>query len=604
VLWRLIKEHIKPYKGLLTGVCVLQLIAAIASLTLPNIQADIINFGVSLGDTHYIWTHGGLMLGVSFIQIAAQIGAAYCGVQTAMAVGRDIRAHLFDHVLSFSLREVNEFGAPSLITRNTNDVNQVQMLIMMTCVMIISAPITMIGGVFMALRQDVGLSWIILVAVVIMGIIVAIVMNGMVPLFRMMQTRIDNMNRVLREQISGIRVIRAFVREPWERDRFAGANADLRTVGIKVGTWFAILMPIIMAIMNGSVIAIYWFGGHRVQDGTIQPGNMTAFMTYLMQILMSVMMAAMMMMVLPRAQVCGGRIMEVLNTPPSVVPPANPVAPAEGVYCQIEFRDVDFAYPGAEKPVLKDISFKIDPGTTTAVIGATGSGKTTLVNLIPRLYDATKGQVLIDGVDIKDMDPDLLWSKVGLVPQKPYLFTGTVASNLQYGRPDATVDGMWKALQIAQADGFVAKMDGQLEAEIAQGGTNVSGGQRQRLAIARALIKMPEVYVFDDAFSALDVATDAKLRAALATETGTAAILIVAQRVSSISHANQILVLDEGRIVGRGTHDELMRECPTYHEIVDSQVRAEDAGLMASEFVSTSSVPTSSTDDEAEEAQA
>ena len=600
MLWRLIKEHLKPYKGLLLAVLGLQLISAIAGLTLPNIQGDIINYGVSLGDTHYIWVRGALMLGVSLIQISAQIGAAYCGVRAAMSMGRDIRAHLFDHVLSFSSREVNEFGAPSLITRNTNDVNQVQMLVMFTCVMIVSAPITMIGGIFMALRQDVGLSWIILCAVVILGIIVGIVMTSMVPLFRYNQTRIDNMNRVLREQITGIRVIRAFVREAWERSRFATANSDLRGVGIKIGTWFAVLMPIVMLIMNGSVIAVWWFGSHRVDSGQMQVGNVTAFMTYLMQILMSVMMAAMMMMFLPRAQVGADRIMQVLDTPPSVVPPANPVAPAEGVYCQLEFRDVDFAYPGAEQPVLRDISFKIDPGTTTAVIGATGSGKTTLVNLIPRLYDVTKGSVLIDGVDVRDMDPDLLWSKVGLVPQKPYLFSGTVSSNLEYGRPDATEDGKWKALQIAQADHFVREMDGQLDAEIAQGGTNVSGGQRQRLAIARALIKMPEVYVFDDAFSALDVATDAKLRAALATETGTAAILIVAQRVSSISHANQILVLDAGRIVGRGTHDELMVTCPTYKEIVDSQMRAEDAGLLMAEALMSGEVPAPTNHEEAQ----
>jgi len=578
---KLTKHYLRPYGGLLLGVLVLQTIGAIASLTLPNLQANIINNGVSLGNTHYIWTHGGAMLGVSLIQIVAQICAGFLGVRAAMSMGRDIRAGLFDHVLSFSSREVNQFGAPSLITRNMNDVQQVQMLVMFTCVMIVTAPITAIGGVFMALRQDVSLSWIILVAVVILGAIIGVVMSGMVPLFRYLQTRIDAMNRVLREQLSGIRVIRAFVRGAQERERFAQANADLRGVGIRIGTWFAVLMPIVMLIMNGSVIAVWWFGGIRVDNGDMAVGNVTAFMTYLMQILMGVMMAAMMMMFLPRAQVCAVRIQEVLDTEPSVVPPEHPITPAEGVYCHVEFRDVGFAYPGAEKPVLQDISFTISPGTTTAVIGATGSGKTTLVNLIPRLYDATKGQVLIDGVDIKDMDPDLLWSKVGLVPQKPYLFTGTIASNLRYGRPDATEDGMWIALRIAQADGFVRAMDGQLDAEIAQGGTNVSGGQRQRLAIARALIKMPEVYVFDDAFSALDVATDAKLRAALATQTGTAAILIVAQRVSSISHANQILVLDEGRIVGRGTHDELMATCPTYKEIVDSQVRAEDAGLLS-----------------------
>jgi len=582
---KLIKHYLKPYWPLLAGVLILQAIGAAAALTMPNIQANIINSGVTKGDTHYIWTHGGMMLGVSFLQITAQICAGYLGVRAAMAMGRDIRAGLFDHVLSFSSREVNQFGAPSLITRNTNDVQQVQMLVMFASIMLVTAPIMAVGGVIMALRQDVALSWIILAAVIVMGILVGVVMSGMVPLFRTLQKRIDAMNRVLREQLTGVRVIRAFVREVQESHRYAAANADLREVGIKIGTWFAVLMPLVMLIMNGAVVAVWWFGGTRVNNGDMQVGNVTAFLTYLMQILMSVMMAAMMMMFLPRAQVCATRIEEVLDTPSSVVPPAHPVAPAEGVYCQVEFRDVDFSYPGAEQPVLQDISFTIEPGTTTAIIGATGSGKTTLVNLIPRLYDVTKGQVLIDGVDVKEMDPDLLWGKVGLVPQKPYLFSGTVAGNLRYGRPDATEEGMWIALRIAQADGFVRDMDGQLQAPISQGGTNVSGGQRQRLAIARALIKMPEVYVFDDAFSALDVATDAKLRAALATQTGTAAILIVAQRVSSISHANQILVLEAGRIVGRGTHDELLATCPTYKEIVDSQIRTGDAQTMPQEVL-------------------
>ena len=579
MLGRLIYDHLKPYWQFLTAVLVLQIIAAIASLTMPNLQADIINDGVSLGNTHYIWTRGGAMLLVSLIQILCQIGAAFFGARAAMSMGRDLRAELFDRGLSFSSREVNQFGAPSLITRNTNDVLQVQTVVLMSCVFIVSAPIMAIGGVFMALRQDVGLSWIILVVVVVLAIAIGVLLTRLLPAFRLNQKRIDNMNRVMREQTTGVRVIRAFVREVWERKRFQGANADLRDIGIHIGTLFAVAFPIVNMVMNGSSVAVMWFGAIRVDNGDMQMGNVTAFLTYLMQILMSVMMATMMMIMIPRAQVCAGRIQEVLHTESSVVPPANPIAPAEGVWAQVEFRDVEFSYPKAEQPVLHDISFTMSPGKTTAIIGATGSGKTTLVNLIPRLYDATKGQVLVDGVDVRDLDPDLLWAKVGLVPQKPYLFSGTVASNLEYGRPDATPDDMWGALRIAQADGFVHEMTDELQASISQGGTNVSGGQRQRLAIARALIKMPEIFVFDDAFSALDVATDANLRAALANNIGTAAVLIVAQRVSSISHADQILVLEQGRIVGQGTHDELLKTCPTYKEIVESQIRDEDVAL-------------------------
>ena len=576
MLGRLIYDHLKPYWPYLAAVLVLQIIAAIASLTMPNLQADIINDGVSQGNTHYIWTRGSAMLLVSLIQILCQIGAAFFGARAAMSLGRDLRAELFDKGLSFSSREVNQFGAPSLITRNTNDVLQVQQVVLMSCVFIITAPITAIGGVFMALRQDVALSWIILIVVIVLAVAIGVLMTKLLPAFRTNQKRIDNMNRVMREQTTGVRVIRAFVREIWERQRFRDANADLRDIGIRIGTLFAVAFPIVNMVMNSSSVAVMWFGAVRVNNGEMQMGNVTAFLTYLMQILMSVMMATMMMIMIPRAQVCGVRIQEVLHTESSVTPPANPLAPVAGVRSEVEFRDVEFSYPKAEQPVLRGISFTMTPGKTTAIIGATGAGKTTLVNLIPRLYDATKGQVLVDGVDVKDLDPDLLWDKVGLVPQRPYLFTGTVASNLEIGRPDATEDDMWGALRIAQADGFVTEMDDQLNATIAQGGTNVSGGQRQRLAIARALIKMPEIFVFDDAFSALDVATDANLRAALAKNIGTAAVLIVAQRVSSISQADQILVLEQGSIVGRGTHEELLESCPTYKEIVDSQVRDEE----------------------------
>ncbi|MDR0836843.1 MAG: ABC transporter ATP-binding protein/permease [Propionibacteriaceae bacterium] len=572
---QLLVRHTRPYLKHLLGVVGLQLIATVASLTLPTLNAQIIDKGVSQGDTGYIWVRGALMLLVSLAQVLGQVGSAYFGARIAFGFGRDVRARLFDHVLGFSSREVNQFGAPSLITRNTNDVQQVQMLVMMTCTFIISAPMTAIGGIFMALREDAGLSWLILAAVVALGIGIGILVSLMTPLFRLNQTRIDNINRVLREQITGIRVIRAFIREPAERARFKDANNDLMQLGFKIGTVMAVLFPVVNIVLNLSSAGVMWFGGIRVEDGDIQVGQLTAFLNYLMQILMSVMMATMMLMILPRAQVCGRRIMEVLDTKSSVVSPEHPVLEVEQ-QGTIEFRDVTYTYPGAEEPVLNDISFSVTPGTTTAIIGATGSGKTTLVNLIPRLFDVSDGSVLIDGVDVRDLDEDVLWSHIGLVPQKPYLFSGTVASNLQYGRPGATDEQMWEALRIAQGQDFVSKMDGGLDADISQGGTNVSGGQRQRISIARALMKQPDVYVFDDAFSALDTATDAKVREALGHTTGEAAVLIVAQRVSSITTADQILVLDAGRIVGRGRHEELLTSCDTYREIVESQLSAEE----------------------------
>ncbi|HEX2856925.1 MAG TPA: ABC transporter ATP-binding protein, partial [Propionibacteriaceae bacterium] len=569
-------RYVRPYWPLLLVVLVLQTVATISSLYLPTLNARIIDNGVAKGDTHYIWVHGLDMLGWSLAQVIAQIGAAYLGARVAMSFGRDVRSALFDRVLSFSSREVNRFGAPSLITRNTNDVQQVQMLVLMTAIMMIGAPITMVGGVVMALREDPGLSWLILVAVILLGAAVGFLVSNVAPLFRKMQTRIDGINRVLREQISGIRVVRAFVREPYEAQRFGRTNQDLTDVTLSVGRWMAAIFPIVMFVMNLSSVGVLWFGAYRVDAGHIQIGQLTAFLTYIMQILMSVMMATMMLIMAPRASVSAGRIMEVLTTDSTVVPPADAVTEIRTAG-EIRFDDVEFTYPGAEEPVLADITFDLQPGRTTAIIGSTGSGKTTLVNLIPRLYDATGGSVLVDGVDVRDLDPDLLWSKVGLVPQKPYLFSGTVASNLRYGKPEATDDELWHALRVAQAEDFVRDMDGQLDAPISQGGTNVSGGQRQRLSIARALVKRPDVYVFDDAFSALDVATDARLRAALAHETGRAAVLIVAQRVSTIRGADEILVIDDGRIVGRGTHDQLLDTNPTYAEIVESQLSAEEA---------------------------
>jgi ATP-binding cassette subfamily B protein len=494
----------------------------------------------------------------------------------AMGFGRDVRGALFDRVLSFSSRELNHFGAPSLITRNTNDVQQVQMLVLLSGTMFVAAPITMIGGIIMALHTDVGLSWLVAVAMPVLALSIFLVIRKMGPLFRLMQTRIDVVNRILREQISGIRVVRAFVREPYEAARFAQANRDLTDTTTSVGRYVASIYPIVMFILNASSVAVLWFGARRIDAGDMQIGALTAFLTYLIQILMSVMMATFLLIIAPRAVVCAERIEEVLRTESSVAPPALPVKefPAVGA---VTFQDTEFTYPGAASPVLRRISFTAEPGQTTAITGSTGSGKSTLISLIPRLFDATGGSVKVDGVEVRDSDPELLWSRIGLVPQKAFLFTGTVASNLRYGNPDATDEELWRALRVAQAEDFVRAMPGQLEASISQGGTNVSGGQRQRLSIARALVKRPEIYVFDDSFSALDVATDARLRAALKRETADAAVIIVGQRVATIADADKIVVLEHGEIVGWGTHDELLADCPTYEEIVDSQLSAEEA---------------------------
>jgi ATP-binding cassette subfamily B protein len=575
-LARLINRYVRPYWGLLAIVVVLQTIATIMSLYLPTLNARIIDEGVVKGDVDFIWGTGGVMLLLSLVQGAAQIGAVWAGANVAMQFGRDVRDAIFERTLSFSAREMNKFGAPSLITRSTNDVQQVQMLVLMTCVMLVGAPITMIGGVVMALREDAGLSWIILAAVVLLGAGIVVLITKMGPLFQLMQSRIDTLNRVLREQITGIRVVRAFVREPHEAARFERANSELVDTTTTVGRLMAFLFPFVGFVMNISTVGVMWFGAQRIDSGDIQIGQLTAFISYLMQILISVMMTTMLLVMAPRAAVCADRIMEVLDTESSVAPPVSPT-PAPAAAGDVSFDHVTFEYPGAESPVLKDVTFELRPGTTTAIIGSTGSGKSTLINLIPRLFDATGGAVRVDGVDVREMDPDALWARIGLVPQKPYLFTGTVASNLRYGKPDATDDELWHALEVAQAADFVRELDDQLEAHIAQGGTNVSGGQRQRLAIARALVKRPSVYVFDDSFSALDVTTDARLRAALAPETEQAAVLVVAQRVSTITGADEILVLEDGEIVGRGTHDELLASSETYQEIVESQLSVEEA---------------------------
>ena len=578
MLIRLLRTYLRPYRGDIAWVVLFQFVQTIATLYLPTLNADIIDKGVLTGDTGYIMRIGGGMLAVTLLQIACSIAAVYFGARTAMALGRDVRAGLFSRVQTFSAREVGQFGAPSLITRTTNDVQQVQLLVLMTFTLMVAAPIMCVGGIILALRQDVPLSSLLLVIVPVLIAAVAAIVVQMRPLFRSMQERIDTMNRVVREQIAGIRVIRAFVRDEREQARYAQANDALMDVSTKAGRLMSLMFPTVMLVINVSSVAVLWFGGHRIDSGAMQIGALTAFLQYLMQILMSVMMATFMFVMVPRAEVCSERIMEVLDTESSVKPPAKPVTEVAG-HGQLELRDVDFQYPGAEERVLQGVNLVARPGETTAIIGSTGSGKSTLINLIPRLFDVTGGATLVDGVDVRDLDPTLLSKTVALVPQKPYLFSGTVASNLRYGRPEATDEQLWRALEIAQAKDFVSEMPEQLDAPIAQGGSNVSGGQRQRLAIARALVVRPEIYLFDDSFSALDYATDAALRGALARETEEATVVIVAQRVSTIRDADRIVVLDEGRVVGTGTHAELMTENETYREIVLSQLTEQEAAV-------------------------
>ena len=576
MLVRLLRTYLRPYRTPLAYVMLLQLAQTIATLYLPTLNADIIDKGVIFHNTHYILTTGAVMLAITVAQIGCAIGAVYFGARTAMALGRDLRLGLFSHVQKFSDREVSHFGTASLITRTTNDVQQVQMLAIMTFTLLLSAPIMCIGGIILALNQDVRLSSLLLVAVPLLGVLVTLIIARMRPLFRQMQERLDGINQVLREQITGVRVIRAFVRDEHERDRFGKASTELFDVSLGAGKLMALMFPSVMLVLNLSTTAVVWFGGHLVADNSMQIGSLTAFITYLAQILTSVMMATFMFMLVPRAEVSSERIMEVIDTEPDLAPPSGS-RPGIGAPGLLELRHVDFRYPGAEEPVLHDISFTARPGQTSAIIGGTGSGKTTLVNLIPRLVDVTGGSLLVGGVDVRELDPAALSAAIGLVPQKPYLFSGTVASNLRYGNQAATDEDLWRALEIAQARDFVERMPDGLNAGIAQGGTNVSGGQRQRLAIARALVHEPQIYLFDDSFSALDYATDARLRAALATEVAGATMVIVAQRVSTIRHADQIVVLDGGRVVGVGTHDQLMDSNQCYREIVLSQLTEQEA---------------------------
>ncbi|MET9829422.1 ABC transporter ATP-binding protein [Streptomyces sp. NPDC006385] len=576
MLIRLLGTYLRPYRKPIAWLVLLQFLQTCATLYLPTLNADIIDKGVVNGDTGYILSYGALMLGISLAQVVCNIGAVYYGARTAAALGRDVRAAVFDRVQSFSAREVGHFGAPSLITRTTNDVQQVQMLALMTFTLMVSAPIMCVGGIVLALGLDVPLSAVLVAVVPVLGISVTLIVRRLRPLFRTMQERLDTVNRVLREQITGNRVIRAFVRDEYEQQRFKKANVELTDMAMGTGNLLALMFPIVMTVVNLSSIAVVWFGAHRIDSGGMQIGDLTAFLAYLMQIVMSVMMATFMFMMVPRAEVCAERVQEVLETESSVVPPKAPVRELRR-HGHLEIRGAGFRYPGAEEPVLKAIDLVARPGETTAVIGSTGSGKSTLLGLVPRLFDATDGRVLVDGEDVSAIDPQLLARTVGLVPQRPYLFAGTVATNLRYGNPDATDEELWHALGVAQAKEFVERLEGGLDAPVAQGGTNVSGGQRQRLAIARTLVQRPEIYLFDDSFSALDYATDAALRAALARETAEATVVIVAQRVATIRDADRIVVLDEGRVVGTGRHHELMADNETYREIVLSQLTEAEA---------------------------
>jgi ATP-binding cassette subfamily B multidrug efflux pump len=573
VLIRLLQRYIAPYRRQVAIVTAILLLQSVGNLYLPNLNADIINNGVAKGDTDYIWRTGAVMLGITLVLGLFAIVAVYFASQTSMGVGRDVRGAVFDRVQSFSAREMNRFGTASLITRNTNDVQQVQLFLLIGLTILVSAPIMAMGGIVMAIREDATLSWLLVVIVPLMAAVIGVLLMRAVPLFRQVQVKIDRLTEVLREQITGVRVVRAFIRGRSERERFETANADLTLTSLRVNRIFALAFPSLLAIMNLSTVAILWFGAGLVDHGGMPIGNLTAFLQYIMQILFAVMTAVFMIILIPRAEASAQRIVEVLETTSSITEPLRPVAP-ERLSGLVSFADVTFAYPRGERPVLHGLTFEARPGRTTAIIGGTGSGKTTVVSLVTRSFDVTSGAVLVDGVDVREQALEGLWARIGLVPQAAYLFKGTVAQNLRFGNEHATDAELWRALEVAQARDFVAAMDGQLEAPIDQGGTNVSGGQRQRLAIARAIAKRPAIYLFDDCFSALDAGTDARLRMALKAETGDATVLIVAQRVSTILHADHIVVLDEGRVVGSGTHDQLMRTSAEYREIVESQLGA------------------------------
>jgi ATP-binding cassette, subfamily B, multidrug efflux pump len=571
MLLALLRQYVRPYRRLIAAVMVLQLISTLASLYLPTVNAAIIDDGIAKGDTSTIVRLGGVMLAVTGLQVLCAIGAVYFGSRTGTGFGRDLRWAIFQHVTTFSAHETSRFGAPSLLTRTTDDARQIQFLVQMASTVLITAPIMCVGGIFMAIRQDAGLSWLLVVSVSLLSVTNYAIVSHMLPIFRSMQRLIDNINRVMRDQLSGVRVVRAFTREPFERERFSKANLALSSTTLTADNWQALMLPVTTLIISCSDVAVIWFGGRRIDGGHMQVGSLIAFLAYFTQILMAVLMATTAVMLLPRAAVCAERITEVLFTTPAVLNPAHPVPSSAGIDGVIRLHQVAFRYPNADSPVLQDISLTALPGTTTAVVGSTGSGKSTLLSLICRLYDATEGAVFVDGVDVRDYDTERLWSAIGLVPQRGYLFFGTVADNLRYGKSDATDEQMWEALRVADADGFVRAHNDGLQMPVAQGGINLSGGQRQRLAIARAVIRRPAVYLFDDAFSALDVSTDAKVRASLREISDSATIIVVAQRISTVSQADQVVVIDDGKIVGTGTHESLLANCPTYIEFADSQ---------------------------------
>ena len=577
MLRALLRQYVRPYRGLLSVVAVLQLISTLASLYLPTVNAAIIDDGVAKGDLQTIVELGFVMLTVSALQVLCAVGAVYFGSRAGMGFGRDLRSAIFHHVTGLSAEETARFGAPSLLTRTTNDVQQIQQLVQLTCTMLITAPIMSIGGIFMAVHQDAGLSWLLLVSVPVLAVANYWIVSHLLPIFRRVQRLIDGINRVMREQLSGIRVIRAFAREPFERNRFAEANQALADVVLDAGRWQALMLPVTTLVINVSSVALIWFGGLRIDAGQMQVGSLIAFLSYFMQILMAVLLATFMLVLLPRASVCAERISEVLTTTPGITSPEHPVRPV-AVNGEIRLEGATFSYPGADRAVLQDVSLTAAPGTTTAIVGSTGTGKSTLIALICRLYDVTGGSVRVDGVDVREYDTEQLWSAIGLVPQRGYLFSGTVAENLRYGKADATDDEMWEALRVAAADDFVrAHADG-LSMPVAQGGINFSGGQRQRLAIARAVIRRPAIYLFDDAFSALDVHTDARVRAALRDVSAGSTVVIVSQRISTVAQADQIVVIDDGRVVGVGTHETLLADCPAYAEFADSQSLGAGAG--------------------------